>query len=418
MKTLANAALLHDFIWAIEPKSGASLEAQLRGINAAHHRIDVESGALEPVSASTLGAAPDTKPYDMVGKAAIISIVGPMTKGGNSFSMSGSTVGARRLIRQAAADPDVKSIVLRLDSPGGAFAGTMDLAEEITRARNAKTVVAYAEDLCCSAAYWVACACESIYANDGAVVGSIGTYMVVEDSSRMADQMGVTVHVISSGPLKGAGVEGAEVTDDQRAAWQVLIDDITAKFLAAVKSGRGLDLTPGEMPADGDSWIASKAEALGLIDGVVSLDDLLALMNTLPEKKRAPVRTLNDFDGPVAGVSLTGTTLQAACDEALTASTQASEAILIAQTRAAKVLTLRASQDRAFSAERLDQLRDLETVTAELAGRARTLRESCEALGPDPAASDAATTREPGPEDPRLARLRAARDSARKTLAS
>src|SRR5690606_31819803 len=129
---------------------------------------------------------------------------GAMTKQGSSFG-GASTVRTRRAIRSAAADKSVSAIMLLIDSPGGSVSGTSDLADDVANAKKKKPVYAYIEDTCCSAAYWVASQCSAIYANPTAIVGSIGTYMVVADYSRMAENAGVKVHCISTGKYKGAG---------------------------------------------------------------------------------------------------------------------------------------------------------------------------------------------------------------------
>lgn len=226
------------------------------------------------------------KPYQVVGDGvAQIRIDGPMMKGWGKFGEY-STVFARRALRAAAQDPAVGSILMVFDSPGGYVAGTQDLADDVAAVNEVKPVYAFAEDLMASAAYWVASRARAIYANEAAQVGSIGVFAVIEDTSAAMEAAGVKVHVLSTGPLKGAGAEGAPVTPEQVAAWQTEIDDTFALFAKAVRSGRQMTPKAFAAVATGGTWIASKAKDLGLIDGVRSLEAAVAGMPK-PRKPRA-----------------------------------------------------------------------------------------------------------------------------------
>lgn len=217
------------------------------------------------------------KPYPMSGGVAQLSLSGPMSKGGSPSLFDGaSTVALRRQVRQAANDPDVTAILLRVDSPGGEVAGTGDLAADVRAAAQHKPLYAYAEDLCASAAYWVASQSNAVYANPGARVGSIGTYLVVPDSSGLADKLGVRVHVVRAGEHKGAGVDGAPVTDAHLAHFQGQVDDLNAQFVAAVRRGRNMTAEQAAALADGRVYVGAKAREAGLIDGVTSYDNVLA----------------------------------------------------------------------------------------------------------------------------------------------
>lgn len=182
----------------------------------------------------------------------------------------------REAVRNAASNPDVTAIVLRIDSPGGTVAGTADLGAEIAAAKRRKPVYAFVEDLAASAAYWLASQATKVYANtETALVGSVGTYFAVYDLSRMAENEGIEAVVIRTSPLKGAGFPGEKVTDEQRAVWQELVDGSQKQFTAAVRSGRSMNEAQVAAVAVGRVWQASEALKLKLIDGVKSFDDVL-----------------------------------------------------------------------------------------------------------------------------------------------
>lgn len=209
-----------------------------------------------------------------------VVVRGTMMKGQSSFGGT-STVQLRRDIRQAASDPNVSGILLDVSSPGGTVAGTEDLAAEVKDARRKKPVWAFIEDLCASAAYWVASQAGQIFANNKtALAGSIGTIQTVYDFSGQAEKEGIKVMVFATGPFKGAGqIEGAAVTDEHRAYFQQLIDSSQESFDARVRSGRGMNAGQLAAVRTGGVFTASQALDLKLIDGIRSLDRTLEALS-------------------------------------------------------------------------------------------------------------------------------------------
>lgn len=217
------------------------------------------------------------------GSIAIIDIQGTMTKAGSSLG-GGGTVEARQAVRQAEKDPTVGSIIIRFDSPGGTVSGTADLAAEV--AKTTKPTIAFVEDLCCSAAMWVASQCDEIYANNAtAMIGSIGTFMGLYDVSKALENEGVKAVVIKAGEFKGGGFPGLEISDAQIAEWQKQIDAIQAEFTAGIAKGRKLSIDQAQKLATGLTHVASDARDLKLIDGIKTFDEVVAgLRSKTPQK--------------------------------------------------------------------------------------------------------------------------------------
>jgi HK97 family phage prohead protease len=205
---------------------------------------------------------------------AVVNVWGPIMKGRSKFGGTSSIL-TRQAIRAAVGNENVRAVVLRIDSPGGTVAGTKDLADEVYRANMRKPVYAYIEDLGASAAYWVASQARKVWSNETAMIGCIGTVARVEDTSGAATMAGVKVHVISTGPYKGAFTPGAPVSADHLADLQREVDELNEFFLRAVAHGRGLTPEYVRQLADGRSHIGEKAAQLKLIDGVRGWDDLL-----------------------------------------------------------------------------------------------------------------------------------------------
>lgn len=228
---------------------------------------------------------------ETAGQVAVIELTGKLMKQRASMGGGTSTVQARRDIRAAANDPDVSAILLKIDSPGGTAAGTEALANEVAAAKTKKPVWAYVEDLAASAAYWVASQADKIIANATGLVGSIGTYGVVQDLSGAAAMEGVKVHVIRAGEMKGVGTPGTEITADHLADMQRIVNDLNEHFLAGVRTGRADTLTNAQVfkLADGRVYIAAEAKKLGLIDAVGSFDTAMSDLQKLASKNRRPV---------------------------------------------------------------------------------------------------------------------------------
>jgi len=224
-------------------------------------------------------------------QVAIVEIDGLMLKRGGWYGLS--TASVRDLLRDLSLKDNVGAIMLAIDSPGGSVAGTKELADEVRRIdRDVKPVYAYIEDLGASAAYWVASQTRRIFSNELAEVGSIGTYAVVYDTSKMYEEFGIKVHVVSSGGLKGAFMDGTKISKEMLADLQGIVDQLTDVFVGQVAEGRGMETKAAKKLADGRVHLAAKALELGLVDEVLpSRDHALARivedMSADLNKKRA-----------------------------------------------------------------------------------------------------------------------------------
>jgi signal peptide peptidase SppA len=236
--------------------------------------------------------------YPVDGGVAHIAMFGPMQKGDSSFGGTVNTVRVRRAIRDAVANADVSSILLSIDSPGGTVAGTQDLADDVRAAATQKPVHAYVEDMAASAALWVASQASRVAANRTALVGSIGTILVVEDTSQAAAAAGVEVHVVATGAYKGAGVEGAPVTPEHLEYFRGIVDGLNEHFVAAVAEGRRRDVAAIRGVADGRVMSAQEARRAGLIDAVESRDAAVEELRANGRRRRARAsraRALNHY---------------------------------------------------------------------------------------------------------------------------
>jgi len=266
-------ARLSDYIgwWAIDPLAAVSLCRLVSSIDLSTH---IQEHRQEPKALVEKFAGPEGK------SIAVLKLTGLLMKGQSSLGGT-STVQARREIRAAANDPEVGGIVLAIDSPGGTVAGTADLAEDVRVAAKRKPVMAHVDDLGASAAYWVASQANRITANcPTCMVGSIGTIQVVHDVSAAAEREGVKVIALTTGPLKGTGVPGTKITDEQISHLQGMVNAIQGNFDAAVQKGRGLTAKQLAAVKHGGAILAPAAQEAGLIDAIQPLSKTMADMQT------------------------------------------------------------------------------------------------------------------------------------------
>jgi signal peptide peptidase SppA len=179
--------------------------------------------------------------------------------------------------RQAVNDPNIKAIVLDIDSPGGSTDGVDELSAEIFQARGQKPITAIANTLCASAAYYLGCSATEFVAAPSALVGSIGVYMAHTDFSEMDAKAGVKTTLISAGKYKTEGNEFEPLSDGARAAAQAIVDSFYEQFVKAVARGRGVGAAAVRNGfGEGRVVTAKQAVELGMVDRVATFDQVLA----------------------------------------------------------------------------------------------------------------------------------------------
>jgi signal peptide peptidase SppA len=232
----------------------------------------------------------------MRGTTAIIPIIGPTSKYGGFGTAS--TMKIREQVRAAATDDTVESVLLYVDSPGGAVAGNRDLARDVRELNKVKPVHAYAADMMASAAYGVASQAGKIVANEGAIVGSIGTMSALVDTSGAYEKAGVKVHPITSGGVKGMGMPGTKITQEQIQHQQQLINKVSAQFVNSVAEGRGFSQAKAKELADGRLHIAADAASIGLVDAVASLESSIDNLQSETSRKETPMHYAQETGNP------------------------------------------------------------------------------------------------------------------------
>lgn len=219
-------------------------------------------------SSSRPGAA---EPFDRDGDVAVVSVSGPLAQRAWScwmFSGDGYDAIARR-VGAALDDRDTRAVVLRLDSPGGEVAGCFEAVRSLRAMARAsgKPLVAYVDEMACSAAYALACAASEVVLPDTGMAGSIGVIMAVESHAEALAAEGVSVALIASGAAKADGHPAIALSDGARGRLQADVDQLAAVFAAEVAAAR--PITAAEALAlEARVLIGAEAQRAGLADHV------------------------------------------------------------------------------------------------------------------------------------------------------
>jgi protease-4 len=186
-------------------------------------------------------------------------------------------------------DKDIKAIVVRIDSPGGAVAPSQEVYQAVLRARKSKKVVCSMGTVAASGGYYIASACDKIYASGGTITGSIGVISETPHVQGLLEVARVQVDTIKSGPLKDVGSPLRAMTADEKQFFQRFVDGIYEQFLDDVATARKLDKNELRLIADGRVLTGQQAKEAKLVDELGNLEDAIDAAAKLAGEKGEPV---------------------------------------------------------------------------------------------------------------------------------
>jgi len=260
--------------WAIVPEKlmqiSEFLELAASGVKLTAEEI---AGRITP--------ARERKVAEAKGGVAVIPVVGIVSqRGGNMEEVSGpmgvATERISRQLRMALADQEVKAVLLDVDSPGGTVSGVEELSAEIFNARGGKPIVAVANSLMASAAYWIGTAADELVVTPGGEVGSIGVWAAHLDQSKWMEMQGLTPTLISAGKFKAETHPWFPLSDDAKAHLQEEVDHFYEMFVAAVARNRAVsEKRVRDEFGEGLTVTAEKAVKLGMADRVGTLRETI-----------------------------------------------------------------------------------------------------------------------------------------------
>jgi signal peptide peptidase SppA len=244
----------------------------------------VQTGEFMREGKDACGKAVQLPGMEIVDGIAHIPVAGVIGQKLNGFAKGSGAVDVSDVaaeIHQAMADKSVLSILFDIDSPGGMAMGTPEISAFVKSITKPK--YAFTNGIMASAAYWFGCSCDGIFATPSAMIGSIGAVLAIEDTSARAQAMGVKVEVFRSGDLKGIGIPGTSLSDEQRDFLFDRIMQLHEMFAGAVRKNRGAHISDDSMR--GQSFLAKDAMSRGLIDGVVaSKREVVSMLPRNPSK--------------------------------------------------------------------------------------------------------------------------------------
>ncbi len=214
-----------------------------------------------------------------------VVVIGALGDGGD-FGGAGNQIGVVEItgeitsskktvadLHKFAHDANIKGIVVRINSPGGAVAPSQEMFQAVKRAGDQKPLVVSMGSTAASGAYYTSIGAKHIIANPGTVTGSIGVISQVFDVKGLLDDLDVKVNTIKTGKFKDTGSPFRDFNTDDRKYFDQLIADIYDQFVEDVAKARGLKVDKVRKLADGRVYTGRQAKKLGLIDQLGTFRD-------------------------------------------------------------------------------------------------------------------------------------------------
>lgn len=245
---------------------------------------------------------------------AVIPIVGSMSHRSTGIeAMSGMTsyTTLQKQFEAAFNDPNVGSILMDIDSPGGSVAGAFDFRDYLMSKKGTKPVYALARDAMCSAAYLIGSTADKVYATQTARVGSIGVVAMHTDASGKMEKEGLKPTFISAGKFKTAGNPYEKLEGEKLKYLQDSVDESYDMFINAVADARGID-KKAIRDTEARVYGGKKAVEIGLADGIRTYESVIAEMSA-PNFTTQGIRMENELnieEAKIADLTAANTKLQ------------------------------------------------------------------------------------------------------------
>ncbi len=206
----------------------------------------------------------------------LIQLNGPIYSSGGPSYQGDQVTNAKSIIKsleKAKNDPQIRGIILEINSPGGAINPTKRIYEKVLTVRKSKPIVAVVGDMAASGAYYVASACNHIVASQTAIIGSIGVLSVRFEIHQLLKRFGIKAQVIKAGRFKDIGSPFRKMRPEERKMEQNLIDEFYSLFLKDVSEGRNKPLAKIKNWVEGRIFSATQALKLTMIDSLGGTDE-------------------------------------------------------------------------------------------------------------------------------------------------
>lgn len=192
-------------------------------------------------------------------------------------------------------DSEVKAVILRMNSPGGAVAPSQEIYEAVRAYK--KPLVVSMGSVAASGAFYIACGAKKVFANPGTLTGSIGVIMEFANLEKLYEWAKIKRYVIKTGKFKDAGSEFREMTAEEQGLLQTMIDTVLKQFKTAVSVGRKLPFDEVTKIADGRIMSGSQAKEAKLVDVLGTLNDAVMEAARMANIKGKPNVVYPEHDG-------------------------------------------------------------------------------------------------------------------------
>jgi len=189
----------------------------------------------------------------------------------------GNQVGGARLsreIRRQRLDPNIKAIVLRVNSPGGSATASEVIQRELVLARQVKPVVISMGTVAASGGYWISIYGDRIFAEPSTITGSIGVFGILPNVRKLANEHGITFDGVQTARLALPSLF-RPASEAELARIQGLVDQVYDQFITKVADGRNMKREQVHEIAQGRVWSGIEAKRLGLVDEMGGLQDAI-----------------------------------------------------------------------------------------------------------------------------------------------
>jgi|TARA_B100000315_G_scaffold80801_2_gene74069 protease-4 len=190
------------------------------------------------------------------------------------------------LIEKADKNPNIKAIILEINSPGGSAVASEEIANAVKKVN--KTTVAWVREAGASGAYWVASASDHIVANRVSITGSIGVIASYLEFPGLLEDHNITYRRLVAGKYKDIGSPFKEMTPQENAIFQRNLDDIRDYFVSEVAKNRNMAKKDVDKVANGLFYLGTQAKDLGLIDELGGKDEVISYIER-KEKIKADI---------------------------------------------------------------------------------------------------------------------------------
>ncbi len=213
------------------------------------------------------------------GNVALIPIEGVIAATDSSSFLFDGTVASTQvaeLIGKADKNPNIKAIILEINSPGGSAVASEEIANAVRKTN--KTTVAWIREVGASGAYWVASASDHIVASRVSITGSIGVIASYLEFPGFLERYNVTYQRLVAGKYKDMGSPFKEMTPEEKAIFQQSLDDMRDYFVSEVAKNRNMNKKDVDKAANGLFYLGAQAKELGLIDELGGKDEAISFI--------------------------------------------------------------------------------------------------------------------------------------------